>query len=209
MKTLSISSLLIRVIAVILAMGVHEAAHGLVSYCFGDPTALNRGRLTLNPLAHIDWLGLLCLLVFGFGWARPVPVDSSYYNNRKTGMIWTSFAGPMANFLLSFLCVLLYYVCFRFHIVAPFLLNCLSSTAFLSMGFGIFNLIPIPPLDGSKILFSFLPDDQYLRFTAGSQITMFIFLLLIVSGVLNAPLSLMINNAIQLFSNVSQCIVGL
>ena len=77
------------------------------------------------------------------------------------------------------------------------------------MGFGIFNLIPIPPLDGSKILFSFLPDDQYLRFTAGSQITMFIFLLLIVSGVLNTPLSLMINNAIQLFSNVSQCIVGL
>ena len=83
MKTLSISSLLIRVIAVILAMGVHEAAHGLVSYCFGDPTALNRGRLTLNPLAHIDWLGLLCLLVFGFGWARPVPVDSSYYKNRN------------------------------------------------------------------------------------------------------------------------------
>ena len=79
MKTLSISSLLIRVIAVILAMGVHEAAHGLVSYCSGDPTALNRGRLTLNPLAHIDWLGLLCLLVFGFGWARPVPVESSYY----------------------------------------------------------------------------------------------------------------------------------
>ena len=93
------------VIAVILAMSIHEMAHGLVSYWLGDPTAKLQGRISLNPFAHIDWLGVLCLLLFHFGWAKPVPVDSSYYKDRKTGIIWTSFAGPIANFLLAFICV--------------------------------------------------------------------------------------------------------
>lgn len=189
-------------------MGIHEAAHGLVSYGFGDPTARNRGRLTLNPLAHIDWLGVICLLIFGFGWAKPVPIDSSYYKNQKTGIIWTSFAGPLANFLLGFVCILLYYLCVRFSFYELFILQLLSTTAVLSIGFGIFNLIPIPPLDGSKILFSFLPDDQYYRFTQGNQLTMLIFIVIIATGILSSPLSLMVNNCIDIFSNVARLILG-
>ena len=104
---LSIQSICIRVIAVILAMGIHESAHGLVSYWFGDPTAKEEGRLTLNPLAHVDWAGLLCLLVFRFGWAKPVPVDPRYYKDPKTGMIWTAFAGPIANFSLALVSIIL------------------------------------------------------------------------------------------------------
>ena len=106
----SLSQIIVLVIAVILSMSIHEVAHGLVSYWFGDPTARQAGRLSLNPFAHIDWSGLLCLLLFGFGWAKPVPVDPRYYKDPKAGMIWTAFAGPLANFLLSFVCVFLYYL---------------------------------------------------------------------------------------------------
>lgn len=190
-------------------MACHEIAHGLVSYLFGDPTARNRGRLTLNPLAHVDWMGLLCLLLFGIGWAKPVPIDTSYYKNRKTGIIWTSFAGPFANFLLAFICILFYYLCIRLSLLSIFLLQLLSSTAVLSIGFGIFNLLPIPPLDGSKILFSFLPDEQYYRFTEGNQFTMILFILIIASNVLSSPLSLMVNNCIDIFSNVARLIIGI
>ena len=209
MISLSISAIFIRIIAVILAMACHEIAHGLVSYLFGDPTARNRGRLTLNPLAHVDWMGLLCLLLFGIGWAKPVPIDTSYYKNRKTGIIWTSFAGPFANFLLAFICILFYYLCIRLSLLSIFLLQLLSSIAVLSIGFGIFNLLPIPPLDGSKILFSFLPDEQYYRFTEGNQLTMILFILIIASNVLSSPLSLMINNCIDIFSNVARFIIGI
>lgn len=205
---MSISALLIRILAVILAMSCHELAHGLVSYLFGDPTARNRGRLTLNPLAHVDWMGLVCLLIFGIGWAKPVPVDSSYYKNKKTGIIWTSFAGPLANFVFAFLCILLYYLCIRLSVYSLFLLQLLGSTAVLSIGFGIFNLIPIPPLDGSKILFSFLDDEKYYRFTEGNQLTTLLFILIIATNVLSSPLSLMVNNCVEIFSNVARLILG-
>ena len=198
---LSIQSICIRVIAVILAMGIHESAHGLVSYWFGDPTAKEEGRLTLNPLAHVDWAGLLCLLVFRFGWAKPVPVDPRYYKDPKTGMIWTAFAGPIANFSLALVSIILYYGCVKANVESTFVLSLLSSIAVLSIGFGVFNLLPIPPLDGSKILFAFLPLDKYIRFTQGSNVMMIVFILLISSGILDGPLMRMVSNSIDLFSH--------
>lgn len=200
---MSIESILIRVIAVILAMGIHESAHGLVSYWFGDPTAKEEGRLTLNPFAHIDWAGLLCLLFFRFGWAKPVPVDPRYYKDPKTGMIWTAFAGPIANFLLAFVAIFIYYGCVKAGVESSFILSLLGSIAILSIGFGIFNLLPIPPLDGSKILFVFLPLDKYLRFTQGSNVMMIVFILLIASGILDGPLMTMVSNTIDIFSSVA------
>ena len=104
----SLQSIVYLVIAVILSMSIHETAHGLVSYWIGDPTAKLEGRLSLNPFKHVDWLGLVCLLICGFGWAKPVPIDARYYKDAKTGIIWTSFAGPVANFLLSFICIFLF-----------------------------------------------------------------------------------------------------
>lgn len=147
----NLSNIIYLVIAVVLSMSIHEMAHGLVSYWMGDPTAKMEGRLSLNPFKHVDWIGLVCLLVCGFGWAKPVPVDVRYYKDAKTGIIWTSFAGPIANFLLSFICVFLFYALYKF---APYFMmssvgylisNTLTYTGLISTGFGIFNLIPVPP----------------------------------------------------------------
>lgn len=210
----SISDIIYLAIGVILSMSIHEVAHGLVSYWMGDPTAKLEGRLSLNPFKHIDWAGLVCLLFFGFGWAKPVPIDSRYYKDAKTGIIWTSFAGPVANFLLSFICVFLFYALYKF---APqfiftaagnFISSVLSYTGLISTGFGIFNLIPIPPLDGSKVVFSFLPDDKYYKFIEGAPWTNFLFIALIFTGVLNSPLGMLRAQMISFFEMVTKMILG-
>ena len=210
----SISDIIYLAIGVILSMSIHEVAHGLVSYWMGDPTAKLEGRLSLNPFKHIDWAGLVCLLFFGFGWAKPVPIDSRYYKDAKTGIIWTSFAGPVANFLLSFICVFLFYALYKF---APqfiftaagnFISSVLSYTGLISTGFGIFNLIPIPPLDGSKVVFSFLPDDKYYKFIEGAPRMNFLFIALIFTGVLNSPLGMLRAQMISFFEMVTKMILG-
>lgn len=203
------------VIAVILAMSIHEMAHGLVSYWLGDPTAKLQGRISLNPFAHIDWLGVLCLLLFHFGWAKPVPVDSSYYKDRKTGIIWTSFAGPVANFLLAFICVfgliliLKLNPMFLYSDLGSLIQNILSMTASLNIGFGLFNLIPVPPLDGSKVLFAFLPDEQYYRFIQGSPFFMLVLVVLIYLGILSQPLSMMQNGIWNAFVQICSFLLGM
>lgn len=210
----SISNIIYLAIGVILSMSIHEVAHGLVSYWMGDPTAKMEGRLSLNPFKHVDWAGLVCLLFFGFGWAKPVPIDSRYYKDAKTGIIWTSFAGPVANFLLSFICVFLYYALYKF---APqfmftstgdFLSSVLSYTGLISTGFGIFNLIPIPPLDGSKVVFSFLPDDKYYKFIEGAPWMNFLFIALIFTDILNMPLGMLRAQMIQFFEMIAKMILG-
>ena len=210
----SISNIIYLAIGVILSMSIHEVAHGLVSYWMGDPTAKMEGRLSLNPFKHVDWAGLVCLLFFGFGWAKPVPIDSRYYKDAKTGIIWTSFAGPVANFLLSFICVFIYYALYKF---APqfmftstgdFISSVLSYTGLISTGFGIFNLIPVPPLDGSKVVFSFLPDDKYYKFIEGAPWMNFLFIALIFTGILNMPLGMLRAQMIQFFEMVAKMILG-
>lgn len=196
------SDILARLIAVILSMGIHEAAHAFVSYLMGDPTAKTKGRLTLNPLAHVDPLGILCLFLFGFGWAKPVPVDHRYYKDAKTGLVWTSFAGPLANFLLGFIALFFYYFLIRHGFLRGVLLNCLAMTASISIGFGIFNLLPIPPLDGSKIFFSFLPDEKYYRIIEGNPMLMILCLVLLMSGVLDRPLLLLLQHIIDFFFGI-------
>lgn len=215
MFNIDLEGLLSLVIAVVLAMSIHEMAHGLVSYWQGDPTAKMQGRISLNPFAHVDWLGVLCLLLFHFGWAKPVPIDASYYKDRKTGIIWTSFAGPLANFLLAFICVFIYILLivflpqFVYSGIGSFIVSTLSTSATLNVGFGLFNLIPVPPLDGSKILFAFLPDEQYYRFIEGSPFFMLVLILLIYMNVLNVPLAMLQNNILQFFINISSMILGL
>lgn len=209
----NIQSILLSAIGVILAMTVHELAHGLVSYWMGDPTAKMEGRLSLNPFKHIDWIGLICLLFCGFGWAKPVPVDARYYKDAKTGIIWTSFAGPVANFLLSFICVFLFYALYKFTpyfmltSVGSFIASALTYTGLISTGFGIFNLIPIPPLDGSKVFLSFLPDDKYYRIINGTPWMNILFIALIFSGALNYPLGMVRSQIIQFFEMVAKMIL--
>ncbi|EOS61939.1 hypothetical protein C815_00301 [Firmicutes bacterium M10-2] len=212
---LSLTSLIVMIIAVILSMSIHEVAHGLVSYWLGDSSAKYAGRLSLNPFRHIDWLGLLCLLCFGFGWAKPVPIDPSCYKDPKTGIIWTSFAGPLANFLLSFLCVILYYMMIKlspqFFISTPgqFIAQVFASTASMSIGFGIFNLIPIPPLDGAKIVWSFLPDSIYYKINNGAWWMNLLFFALLYSGIIGQPIGMLRSSIIEAFSTVAIHLFGL
>ena len=200
----SLQSIVYLVIAVILSMSIHETAHGSVSYWMGDPTAKLEGRLSLNPFKHVDWLGLVCLLICGFGWAKPVPIDARYYKDAKTGIIWTSFAGPVANFLLSFICIFLFYALYKFApqfmmtSVGYFVSNTLTYIGLISAGFGIL-VIPVPPLDGSKILFSFLADDKYYKFIDGAPWMNILFIFLIFTGLLVITRYVTFQNMIQFF----------
>ena len=153
-----------RVIAVLLCLTVHETCHGLAALALGDPTAKRMHRLSFNPLHHIYWLGLAAMFVCGFGWAKPVPVDMRYFKNPKAGMALTALAGPVSNFLLALLAMLAASLMVRLAPVTGltlWVLYFLIDLAILSIGLGLFNLIPIPPLDGSKVLFSLLPEKAY------------------------------------------------
>ena len=156
--------LLIQVAAVLLCLTVHETCHGLAALALGDPTAKRMHRLSFNPLHHIDWLGLLAMFLCGFGWAKPVPVDMRYFKNPKAGMALTALAGPASNFLLALLAMggmRLVSALAPVNGVVIWFFYFLMNLAILSIGLGLFNLIPIPPLDGSKVLFSLLPEKAY------------------------------------------------
>lgn len=180
----SLGDLLLRLLAVLLCLTVHESCHGLAALALGDPTAKRARRLSLNPLRHIDWFGLLMMVVAGFGWAKPVPVDPRYFRRPKQGMALTALAGPVSNFLLALVLLFAGRLMLDY---APYsqlnqtILSFLLTTAILSLGLGLFNLIPIPPLDGSKILFSLLPDRVYntmLRYERYGMIALWALVLL-------------------------------
>ena len=161
----SLGSAALRMAAVLLCLSVHETCHGLAALALGDPTAKARHRLSLNPLRHIDWLGLAMMFVAGFGWAKPVPVNPNYFKKPKQGMAVTALAGPASNFLLALLAMLisrLIYLYAPYNAVWQTVFDfCLYTVAPLSIGLGLFNLLPLPPLDGSKVLAMFLPDRAY------------------------------------------------
>ena len=158
---IDIRMLILRAVAVLFAISVHEAAHGFVAYLLGDRTAKNMGRISINPMRHIDPVGALCLLFFGFGWAKPVMVNSYRFKNAKKGMSLVALGGPLANFLLALIAgvviKILYITNCNVSILWQFMLILIS----INVGLGVFNLIPIPPLDGSKIFLSLLPARLY------------------------------------------------
>ena len=169
-------------LGVLLCLTVHETCHGLAACALGDPTARKMHRLSFNPLHHIDWLGLASMLVCGFGWAKPVPVDMRYFKNPKAGMAATALAGPVSNFLLSLLMLFLASLLYRFAPVTGFTVWLLSFFFFLarlSVGLGLFNLLPVPPLDGSKVLFALLPERAYLTLMRYERFGMLVLLLMV------------------------------
>ena len=176
-----------RVAAIFLCLTIHETCHGLAALALGDPTAKSMHRLSLNPLRHIDPLGLVMMFVAGFGWAKPVPVDPRYFKKPKQGMAVTALAGPASNFLLALLAM---GISKAIYLYAPYTTAwdtvftfCLYTLAPLSVGLGLFNLIPIPPLDGSKVLGAFLPDRAYYTLMRYERYGMLVLLALSFLGV--------------------------
>lgn len=182
-------------IAMLIAISVHECAHGLMAYWLGDMTAKYEGRLTLNPLAHLDLFGTLMFFVIGFGWAKPVPVNpNNFHGNAKHGMTLTALAGPASNLLLAFLTLFVGLAISTLGIsvgpgAAAFFLDLFHTMLWLNLGLMAFNLLPIAPLDGSNILAMFIPYqyeetyEQYLRH--GPMILLF---LLIAERILGFPI---------------------
>lgn len=213
--------------AILLSLSFHELSHAFVSYKLGDPTAKNMGRLTLNPLKHLDPLGTLMLLVSiyngrGFGWARPVPINPTYYKNRKGGTMLVSLAGPMSNIILAFLFAFpmaliglkygapsgtlfnmdanIYANTFA---LEPVIFNLSRFFYMINIGLAVFNIIPVPPLDGSKILSGLLPQRLYFKMMQYENYVGVVFLILIFMfpGVLFAimsPFIWAVENIIQL-----------
>lgn len=182
-----IIQLLALLTVIFLILPFHEWAHAFAASKLGDTGIKQRGRLTLNPLSHIDPIGALCLLLFGFGWAKPVPVDSRYFKNPKIGMAITAFAGPLANIVAGFAGIIifncLYYLAPGFSRGTEFgvyVLLFLTFYAQVNVNLAVFNLLPIPPLDGSKILFTILPD-KAVAFCYRYQMFFFIALFALVS----------------------------
>lgn len=177
-----ISDILIGVPTTLIALSVHEWAHGFVSYKLGDPTPKMEGRLTLNPLAHLDPIGTLLMVVTKFGWAKPVSVNPMYYKDRVKGMALTALAGPLSNFLLAFLSVIILMFCICFN--APSILfEIFYVFAIRNLCFMVFNLIPFPPLDGFKIAGVIIPRDIYYKILQYEHYIMYLLMFLSLSGV--------------------------
>lgn len=207
-------AILLSIPGVFLALAVHECAHGYVSFRLGDPTAKNLGRLTLNPIKHIDPIGLICMIFFRFGWAKPVPVNSRYYKKPRRDIALVAAAGPISNILMCIAAVLLIHILYLFYSFSanavPFYLMWygaltvspafemdlaakivlllfifLQQFALLNVSLAVFNLVPIPPLDGSKIVYMLLPTRAYFKIVRYENVIRIVFFALLLFGALD------------------------
>ncbi len=184
----------LAVAASLLCIVVHETCHGLIAWWLGDGTAKNAGRLTLNPLRHIDIVGLAMMAILKFGWAKPVPIDMRNFKNPKAGMAVTAAAGPISNILLAFVFLLIRSAVMGLYLEKSSVGGWLMLNEFLeyviviSAGLAVFNLIPISPLDGSKILFAFLPQEAYFKLMRYERYGMLVLIAALFFGWLDKPL---------------------
>lgn len=188
----SIIFMFIKLFVVLLAISFHELSHGFAAYKLGDPTAKYDGRLSLNPLRHIDPFGALCMFFFGFGWAKPVMVNPNYFKNLKRDTMLVSLAGPLSNFFLAYIGMFgLLYLCQLFP--NAYIEYFFIMFIFCNIGLGVFNLIPIPPLDGSKIFLSLLPKKIYYEIMRYERFGFIVLIAALYLGVLDPVLDFFTN----------------
>ena len=193
-----LQQLLILAPPFLLAITFHEYAHGYVAWSLGDPTAQQQGRLTMNPLKHIDPIGILAFIIMKIGWAKPVPINPNYFKDPARGMVWVSLAGPGANFTLAlasalFLKLLMLAAPMVPHTILYPLASMVVASVWINLLLGFFNLIPVPPLDGSKILYAFLPPKFAEAYEKLEPFGFFILLALFYLGIISKLIMPLIN----------------
>ncbi len=203
-------TLLARCIVLVAIIPLHECAHGWVASLLGDPTAKNQGRLTLNPAKHFDPIGSLLMLLTGFGWAKSVPVNPRYFKNPKRGMAVTALAGPMSNLIFGFVLLMAYRLVYGLFspaaaaAQAPVQVLFLGVTEVLwamfsiNVSLAVFNLLPVPPLDGSRIISIFLPDKIYFSIMRYERYIFLVMAVLLYLGVFSVPLGYGVNFMVRL-----------
>ncbi len=207
---MGIAELFLTAFCVFFSLSVHEFAHGFAAHKLGDDTAKNMGRLNLSPMSHLDPIGALCLFLFGFGWAKPVPVNPINFapGKRKSGMVITSLAGPLSNLLTAFLSVFILHILYVVYPVGAqgalktvfsVIVSLLYVMISMNIGLAVFNFIPIPPLDGSKILNSVLPPRTYFKIMQYERYGFIVLILLINTPVFSRILNTISNLILNLF----------
>ena len=192
----------LRIPALLLAITVHEYAHARIAYKFGDSTAKMQGRMNLNPINHLDPVGTIMILLVGFGWAKPVPINPQNFSRYREGLRWVSLAGPLSNFIFGFFTYLLLNILIVNGLTAGLLMQFLVVLLQLNIWLGLFNLIPIPPLDGSKILLSFLSTSSLSIYRNIERYAPIILLILILTGALGMIIFPLYNVMLSFFDLV-------
>lgn len=193
---------LIKALVLFTAVPVHECAHAWVAEKMGDDTGRKQGRITLNPFAHLTLWGSLMMILVGFGWGKPVMVDSRNFKNPKKGMVLTSLAGPASNFIMAFLSMIVYKVLAFLSFAKDSSTLDMMATVFvyitlINISLAVFNFLPIPPLDGSKIFNAILPEKWYFTIMKYENFIFIALIILVYSGLLDAPLSFLQNKVID------------
>lgn len=194
-----------RLFVIFCTMPVHEYAHALVATKLGDQTPRLSGRLTLNPMAHISPIGALMIILCGFGYAKPVSVNPRNFKDSKKGMALTAIAGPMSNLIMGF--IFTFVAMLFLHLNSTVITNAFYTffffAALVNINLAVFNLLPIPPLDGSRILQLLIPAKHYYKFLQYERYIVIVVFILILTGVLSTPLSLISSGILNLFVSIA------
>lgn len=209
MRILSNPEMLIALLpSLLIALTFHEYAHARAAYAFGDTTARDMGRMTLNPISHLDPIGTLMILIVGFGWARPVPINPGRFRDIRRGLLWVSLAGPLANLLLGFVATLVFSFLVGYGVTNDLLLIFMKTFIQLNVILAIFNLLPLPPLDGSKIVVSIAPGSIAQFYRRIEPYAGIILIALVLFGGLGKILWPLTEWTMNLFNRIGSQIVG-